>query len=557
MAYIGGVIGIAIVLLVGPIHYLLTAKKRTRAYLEASFGQIPERQDYDLGSIRSYYDFCRLSVNDKRQVDDITWDDLEMDKVFRRMNACHTSIGEEYLYQLLHTSEYESDKLEKREAAIAVLEKNKELRLKIQAILCKLGKKNYNGLTIFFEETEVEPIKNAWLYTVLGALPILSILTLFLNWNIGVGILILATIINICVYFYSKQKTELGLYTLGYFSSMLRCCNMIKKIDDVEIRFKTTELLENYEVFKSLKRKIPMVSSRGLTEFEFLTEYIKILFLTEVRKYNKALNYIKKNRERYQKLYECFGELDAMISILSYRKSLPIYCRPKFGVNNIFEISDLYHPMIQEPVTNTIDIKNNCIITGSNASGKSTFLKAVAINGILAQSIYTCTASSYQSRFSLVMTSMAVRDHITEGDSYFVTEIKSLKRILDTIEETPCLCFIDEILKGTNTIERIAASAAVLKQLSQKDCLCMVASHDIELTEILKNIYDNYHFSEQITDDGIFFDYLIKKGPSQTRNAIKLLQFMEFEDDVVKTAEDMVGTFISKRKWEKLVENKS
>ncbi|HCW96660.1 MAG TPA: hypothetical protein DHU88_13350 [Pseudomonas sp.] len=153
-------------------------------------------------------------------------------------------------------------------------------------------------------------------------------------------------------------------------------------------------------------------------------------------------------------------------------------------------------------------------MTGSNASGKSTFIKSLAVNSILAQTIHTCAAKEFKLRPSLVITSMAVRDSISEGESYFIKEIKSLKRILNKVQNISCTCFIDEILKGTNTIERIAASAAVLKYLHSTDCLCMTASHDIELTCILENEYDNYHFSEHITDDEFeaLLDQLHGKG---------------------------------------------
>jgi len=144
---------------------------------------------------------------------------------------------------------------------------------------------------------------------------------------------------------------------------------------------------------------------------------------------------------------------------------------------------------------------------------------------------------------------MAVRDNIAEGDSYFIIEIKSLKRILDKVKETTCTCFVDEILKGTNTIERIAASASILKYLHNIDCLCITASHDIELTHILSNEYDNYHFREYITDDGIHFDYKLKEGPSKTKNAIKLLHYMNFDSKIVEAAENMVNKFINFKTW--------
>jgi DNA mismatch repair ATPase MutS len=147
---------------------------------------------------------------------------------------------------------------------------------------------------------------------------------------------------------------------------------------------------------------------------------------------------------------------------------------------------------------------------------------------------------------------MAVRDNVVEGDSYFIAELKSLRRILNALSsEVHVLCFVDEILKGTNTIERIAASAAILDYLADRNCLCMVASHDIELTELQEEIYDNLHFREQITETGIEFDYRIRPGRTTTRNAIKLLSHMQYPQEVVGKAEALAGHFTATRKWQK------
>jgi DNA mismatch repair ATPase MutS len=144
---------------------------------------------------------------------------------------------------------------------------------------------------------------------------------------------------------------------------------------------------------------------------------------------------------------------------------------------------------------------------------------------------------------------MAVKDDILAGDSYFMAEIKSLKRTLDKVNNYPCLCFIDEILKGTNTIERIAASSAILDYLDQKNCLCLIATHDIELTNILANRYDNYHFQETITDETIWFDYKLHVGPSQTKNAIALLNYLEFDQIIIENANSLVDRFVETEKW--------
>jgi len=167
------------------------------------------------------------------------------------------------------------------------------------------------------------------------------------------------------------------------------------------------------------------------------------------------------------------------------------------------------------------------LITGSNASGKSTFVKSVAVNMLLAQTIHTCIAQELSFRPSFLISSMAVRDNIETGESYYIAELNSLKRVLDGLNDTiRCVCFIDEILKGTNTIERIAASSAILQYLSSRNALALVATHDIELTEITQTFCDNFHFRETITEEGITFDYQIHNGYATTKNAIRLLGFM-------------------------------
>ena len=200
----------------------------------------------------------------------------------------------------------------------------------------------------------------------------------------------------------------------------------------------------------------------------------------------------------------------------------------------------MYHPLLNDPVKNSLRTDRSILLTGSNASGKSTFLKAMAINQIFAQTIYTCLADSFQTAFYKVISSMALTDNILGEESYFIVEIKSLKRIFDELEaDIPVMAFVDEVLRGTNTTERIAASSQILKKLSHENAMIFAATHDIELTRILENDMTNYHFSEYIENDQVLFDYLIKKGPSTSRNAIKLLKVYGYDQELVDSAETM------------------
>jgi len=267
------------------------------------------------------------------------------------------------------------------------------------------------------------------------------------------------------------------------------------------------------------------------------------MFLFDVRRYNNLMKLITTHNQAFHHIYKTLGEIDSALSISSFRASLPVFSTPQFCDKNELDFEEIYHPIIQKPVTNTHKFYSNSLITGSNASGKSTFIKTLAINGIMAQTIHTCTAKKFVTRTAMIVTSMAMRDDLLGGESYFVVEINSLKRVLDLVAKYPCICYIDEILRGTNTIERIAASTAILTYLHKQNCLCVVASHDIELTRLLN--HDNYHFCEQVTDNDIVFDYKLKQGATTTRNAIKLLGFMGFEQEIVKHANELVSSHTS------------
>lgn len=150
----------------------------------------------------------------------------------------------------------------------------------------------------------------------------------------------------------------------------------------------------------------------------------------------------------------------------------------------------------------------------------------------------------------MVFSSMALKDNLLANESYFIVEIKSLRRILNSLrEDIPCLCFVDEVLRGTNTVERIAASSEILYHLSRNNCICIAATHDIELASILSNYFDNYHFEERLTDNEIVFDYKIYPGKSNTRNAIKLLKLMGYDKSIVDSAEERSLKYLEEGNW--------
>lgn len=258
-------------------------------------------------------------------------------------------------------------------------------------------------------------------------------------------------------------------------------------------------------------------------------------------------------------MFSHIGLLDSTIAVASFRQCMQEsgICEPELSVwsggDYVFQMENMYHPLVEDPVKNSIHAGKGVLITGSNASGKSTFLKTVAINAILAQTVYTVLADSYQGNYFAVYSSMALRDNIMGQESYYIVEIKSLKRIMDAVNtKLPILCFVDEVLRGTNTLERIASSSMILKWIVQQNAVCFAATHDIELTHILEKFYDNYHFTENIVEGDVQFDYLLHRGRAVSRNAIKLLEVIGYSKEVTEQAKTMADAFLKDGIWAKL-----
>ena len=531
------------------INSNVQANKKLKELLVSSFGTPPSEIECELASIRAYSSYLKSNITSEIRVDDITWNDLNMDEVFKRINICLTSIGEECLYNCLHELQFESTHLMEREKAIEFFSINPEERLSTQLCLARLGKVNYNGLVSLIFDTNTKLFKHPFVFSVLSVLPLFCASVLYYSTPIGIGCILLSYLINLVVYYKSKLKVDVEIPAISYFASALSCCRKLCNVNNIETLPAMVKIKKLYETFRPLEGKLPIGRINSGNPLEVFYEYFNIMFLIDIRNYNKFMKMIIKHNDDFYALYKALGEIDLALCISSFRKSLPVFSTPEFHEQNIIEFEELFHPLIPSPVKNTGAIMNSSLITGSNASGKSTFIKTLAINGILAQTINSCTAAKFKTRFSLILTSMAMRDDISSGDSYFVVELKSLKRILDLAQKYPCICYIDEILRGTNTIERIASSASVLRFLKLQNCLCVVASHDIELVHILVDKFDNYHFCEQVTNGGITFDYLLKHGASTTRNAIKLLSIMGYNSEIVIEAEKLTSNYDKNNKW--------
>ncbi len=531
-------------------------KKRLLKKLRDMWGKVPpvSYSPEELMFIASFFQNRKKAGVVTYHVDDITWNDLEMDKVFARLNGTLTTVGDEYLYRVLREPVVDLGVLEERERLIGLFRQNRAAREKLQMILAKLDKSKGISLSDFFLGNE-SPEKKGLYYMLLSGFFIFSILLIAIIPQLGFLLTAASAFFNMATYYRTKNRIEGTLQALNYTVSLIRCAKELSSSGIKEIGGYAVDLRKATSRFRGIVFN-SFYSLFYKTEDPFL-EYIKVVLLGELIAFDKVLKTVYRYRAELQSIYEIVGLIDSCSAIGSYRESLDFYTIPRLHQytgpeSRYLAFTDLYHPLLTNPVPNSLDIRRSILITGSNASGKSTFLKTVITNAIFAQTIHTCLAKEYSSCCFAIYTSMALKDNLVNGESYFIAEIKSLKRILNAInDKMPCLCAIDEVLRGTNTVERIAASSRVLHSLSGTNCLCLAATHDLELTSILEGIFDNFHFREQLTQNDISFDYKVYPGRSNTRNAIKLLKLMGYDQSIVKAAEDMASQFVEKGTWEK------
>jgi len=488
-------------------------------------------------------------------IDDITWNDLEMDEIFIRMNHTYSSAGEEYLYHLLRTPTNSKTEIEKRETIITHFRNNPDDRVAWQFLFARVGRTGKHSIHDYlgYLDNLGKRSNTSHFLSIICILMTLILITFTPTFGVLALFIVLAN--NLVSYFRIKKDIEPYIVCFAYIFRILDCAKKMEKFRIPILNEQIDEVSKCRNAFRRFKwgsylLMSPTRLNSGGNPLEIILDYLRMGLHLDLIKFNQMLNEVRKHAEKVVRILTILGEIEAMIAIGAYRVNLA-YCIPDFTDEKSITCKNIYHPLLTEPVKNDFNINKSILLTGSNASGKSTFLKTIAINAILAQSINTCTATSYQTGFFNVATSMSLKDDIIAGDSYYMVEIKSMKRLIELGKgsENPVLVLVDEVLRGTNTVERIAASTQILRSLNRENSICLAATHDIELTYLLAEEYENYHFEEKFIDDDIYFPYKILNGPATTRNAIKLLKIMGYDEGLVRDAEGLAGKFMESGKW--------
>ena len=553
--YIALLFGIVLAITVQASYSNQQRKVEQLRKIRRSWGKLPEREyEYSEFEQLTHY-FRKTQKEGEFAIDDITWNDLDMDSVFMALNATQSSAGEEYLYKALRMPVFDEEVLKERSRLADYFRDHKEEREKMQLLFVDVGKTRKLSLIDYaLNLNDLPDSNNAFHYGCI-MLIVASIVGFFANIVLGVLLLVGSAIFNVATYYRDKGKIEKYFTCIAYIVRLVKSSERISKEKIPELQPYFDRLAEGAKPLHSLVSDSAYIGPANVMKGslgDIIMDYVRMFFHIDLIKFNSMKNKIQGHMESVQQMIDVIGQLELGAALASYRETLPFYCHPDFtyGKKTLLQTKDLFHPLISDPVANSIN-ENRCVLlTGSNASGKSTFLKTVAINAVLAQTVYTVLAHNYHANMFRVYSSMALRDDLAGNESYYIVEIKSLKRILDAKDgDYPVMCFVDEVLRGTNTVERIAASTEILKDMSSSGMMCFAATHDIELTHLLESRYSNYHFQEEIRDNDVKFNYVLYSGRATTRNAIKLLGIMGYDEAVIRKAEDTANRFLETGKW--------
>lgn len=482
-------------------------------------------------------------------MDDETASDLELDAVFERIDRNLTASGRAALYALMRSTPMDIEEHERRQEKARFYRERPELRERARALLRKAGREEgKNAEAEPFAFTDPRLTKFAPLISVWVAFSLVSIaLPLVFGPGAFLFIIMPVAIVNLTVFALTTTTVMIHAASLYHIGLMVGLCERLSRLSGAEGSEEIARLAALRPKLRRITRTTAIlrpVSSFGTDIAEFFVMYVKIFLLGELYAYTRSAETLRNLDAELRELYATVGALDAYCSLalLSGEEGAPIRAIVKAGGGRI-EAVDVVHPLLAGCVPVSLAAGRGIVLTGTNMSGKSTFLRTLGINQALATNLGLAFAASFETDLFFVMGSIRSEDDRAAGKSRYLAEAERLLGIFRSIRSggLPVLALIDEILNGTNSEDRIAASIAILSGSAGRGSIVVAATHDLEIAYALKGAYDPYYFSERIEDGRLVFDYALREGVVDRKNALRLLRLIGFGDEILGPERDTTG----------------
>lgn len=497
------------------------------------------------GTWTSFEDSGKEEINDDTPyLSDL--DILGEKSLFQLINIAKTYTGRKKLISLLKNPDKNVEAIKKRQEAVEELGQKLEFtqRLEGEGIINKNNIEDPSSMLKYVED-KARVFKNPIIKVITLALPCLFIVATVLILSLK-----LQNLYSLIGIFFI---IDLAVNAAGYpkIAPVLGPVRKMKK--DLESYFNILNLIED-EKFKSpylneikdqlvfnkkpaheiLKELTKITEKMELSSNIFGYIFFSVILLWDYHCLFQFESWKQKNGTCIKECIEVIGEFESLssLSVLYHLNSKLNF--PKFSKENlVLSGRQIGHPLISEEtrIYNDANMTDSIfIITGSNMSGKTTFLRTVGINLVLAYAGAPVCADEFTCSIVDIYTSMRITDDLNRGMSTFYVELIRIKKMVDNIKtKRPMIFLIDEIFRGTNSNDRILGAKSVLKCLNEKWAFGLISTHDFELCDLAyddKNRIKNYHFSEHYLENKIQFDYKLKEGRSDTTNAKYLMKMV-------------------------------
>lgn len=478
--------------------------------------------------------------------------------VFQYINRTGTALGRQQLANWLKNPATPTT-IRERQSAVAELKGMLDWRQHFQAY----------GLEANDQLEEIELLhkwlgkspyisNKGWLISLLYIIPVWSIIVcvlwaLYLPWYIALLLFLPAMLI---LRQYVEKINRTHIETTHAEKALAHYARLIKHIEEQGFKAPALKQLQAQFEFKDLKastaiQRLSYIISQLNVRYNAFAIILNILGLWDLQWVYRLEKWKATMKDTLPQWFEAMAQFEALSSLGNLYHNNPDWIMPVLHSEPLFDTLQLGHPLIHinDRVCNDIKIPTNGhikLVTGSNMAGKSTFLRTVGLNIVLAMSGSPVCAARFAMPALQVYTSMRTQDALHESTSSFFAELKRLKFIIEAVEETasqeaPTLqtfFLLDEILKGTNSNDRHTGSKALIRQLIRSQGSGIIATHDLELGQLeaeAGGTIENLRIEVEIKDSTLHFDYKLKKGVSQSFNATLLMKQMgiKIEDEGV------------------------
>ncbi len=465
--------------------------------------------------------------------------------LFQYLNAATSLAGEE---RLAHLLEFQTslDEIKQRQQAIKELSPRLDWRQHFQATGMSESVRKPGNLEKLLAWAEEKPVFTNKYTSLLLFCPVITVVLAFL------GHLHLTSLIPpylwvlpftmqiIIVAFTSKKahqtfnKTGNSVHEIRRWSALLKCIEP-EKFESPLLKGLKRKLIQGGDAPSRRIKKLFNIVERMNLRYSSLHPVINIGVLWDLQTLIKLEQWRSGSGRSLRSWIEVIAEFEALSSFTGLAHDHPHWTMPEIKESKpAFKAVALGHPLIKDEVRvgNNVELSEPGIIlliTGSNMSGKSTLLRTVGINLILAYAGAPVCAKELSCSRMNVYTSIHINDNLEKNISSFYAELQRIKLIVDAARfGEPIIFLVDEIFKGTNSKDRILGAQAVLKSLHELAAIGLVSTHDLELSRLEQEIpqIKNYHFTDQISGREITFDYRLKPGVSKSTNAVALMKII-------------------------------